>query len=150
MARGAHNIGALTMFLLCGSAPFTTSAAQAACGQWDVGGKWDLQQSNNFYATLMINQSIKPSGSELRGSVRSRSEHIGSQPTLRGDLDGSLNGDRLTFKVYWGGNSVGVYTGTIGPTGRIEGTTYDKRNPGNRAAWYSTIRMNCLSVWGRR
>lgn len=150
MARGAHSVGALTIVLLCGSGLFTSPAAQAACGQWDVGGKWALQQSNNFATTVLIKQSIKQSGSELVGKAQSRSNHIGSNPTLQGDLDGRLNGDQLTFNVYWGGDSVGVYSGTIGPTGRIEGTTHDKRNPGNRAAWYSSIRMNCLSIWGRR
>jgi hypothetical protein len=106
---------------------------------------------HGFDTTVMIKQSIKQSGSELRGSIRSQSKHIGSQPILRGDLDGRLNGDQLTFNAYWsGGDSVAVYTGTIGPTGRIEGTTHDKLNPGNRAAWHSSIRMNCLSIWGRR
>lgn len=119
-----------------------TPVAQAACNQWDVGGKWDLYQSNGFNTTVVIT----PSGSELRGRAQTQSSKFKStQPIIAGTLDGRINGNRLTFTVYWNNNSVGVYTGIIAPTGKIEGTTYDKWHSGNRAAWYSLGRMKCRS-----
>ena len=129
---------ALSTLLVLGS--LVPSPAQAACRGWSVAGKWELQQSNRFATIVTLTQT----GSQLRGTAHALTTRIGGGKDLRGQLDGSLKGNRLSFTVFWGPNVVGVYNGTISPTGRIEGVTYDKRNPGARASWYSTTRMKCL------
>jgi hypothetical protein len=45
--------------------------------------------------------------------------------------------------VYWSDDSIGVYTGQIGPQGLIVGRTYDKNNPRNAADWHSNVTMKC-------
>ena len=48
--------------------------------------------------------------------------------------------------VFWIDGTVGAYSGIICPTGRVEGTTYDKRNPGSKARWHSIDRLPCLAT----
>ena len=138
--RTKPNFGALLALpalLIAGS--LASPTAQAACREWNVAGKWELQQSNRFSTRVTVTQA----GSELRGNAVAMTTRVGGGKDLRGQLDGSLKGNRLTFTVFWGANVVGVYNGTIATTGRIEGITYDKRNPGARASWFSSTRMKC-------
>ena len=74
---------------------------------------------------------------------------LGGGGPIRGQIDGTIQGKVIQFTVYWGGSkeggSVGVYTGTIGPTGKIDGASYDKVQPNVKATWYSDTRMECAS-----
>lgn len=122
--------------LLGGSTPVL---AQAPCVQWDVSGVWAAMQRGQYYGGFDIQQS----GSLLSGSA-SQGGGEGLPKPARG-LDGHIQGAAVEFTVYWHHNSIGVYSGTIGPTGRIEGTTFDKLSPNNRASWFSSRQMNCLA-----
>lgn len=122
--------------------PVMSSAASAACLQWDVSGNWRILQSNG----AVTNISIVQTGTQLVGNgsytTRATSSRFGSKES--GQLDGTLRGNAVNFSIFWSSSSVGAYTGTIGPTGRIEGSTFDKRNPASRAAWHSSARMKCV------
>lgn len=115
----------------------TIAAAQAPCTQWDVSGKWRAKQGS-----FVIDFELQQTGTNLQGVGEI---YVDSWHEDGGPVDGSLKGDSFELTGYWTGGSVGVYRGTIGATGRIEGWTHDKRDPGSSAAWYSDSRMNCLT-----
>jgi hypothetical protein len=124
--------------------------ASQACSQWDVSGQWTAVQSNG----AKPNFSLQQSGSGLQGRANDVYVHKDACVLVAcGDdyynrpasADGAINGDSIELKAYWDNNTIGVYSGTIGPQGRIEGTTYDQRHPESRAEWYSDRTMKCLS-----
>jgi hypothetical protein len=115
------------------------ASAASACQQWDVNGRWYIQQSGDSYGYFDVEQQ----GNLLQG--RGFADSLSSRGPLRGPLDGVLNGNDVQITVYWHGNVVGVYNGTIGPTGRVEGRTFDKRHPSTRAAWFTSNRMKCAA-----
>lgn len=116
--------------------------ASAACLQWDVGGNWQILQSNGFATNVALRQN----GANVIGNAnyrtRATSGRMGASES--GEVDGTIKGNAINLSIYWGIDKVGVYFGSVGPTGRIEGTTYDKRYPTRRAAWHSSARMKCL------
>jgi len=126
---------------------FLPSAAHAACSQWDISGEWVAVQSNDTKPIFTLQQT----GTEIQGSG-----HWGNFITYntfpaRGDdyveadgsVDGTINGDTVEFTAYWSDNTIGVYSGKIGPQGRIQGTTYDKQHPQSMASWYSDRTFKC-------
>lgn len=119
-----------------GGSPSASAAAQ--CQKWDVNSRWWIQQSGYTFGYFDIQQE----GNLLQG--RGRAESL-SNPGMNGGLDGTINGSSNEITVYWHSEVVGVYRSTIGPTGRIEGTTFDKRHPKKRAAWYTTNKVSCLA-----
>jgi hypothetical protein len=77
-------------------------------------------------------------------------EHIangiwaGDPKKHHGLLDGNIDGDRFNAQISWNSDrGVDIYTGQIGPNGRIEGETYDRARPNNRATWYSSSPLRC-------
>jgi hypothetical protein len=115
-----------------------------------VSGQWIAVQTNG----AKPNFSLQQSGSGIQGQANDTYVHkdacvlvaCGDDYYNRpGSVDGSIHGNAIELKAYWDNNTIGVYSGTIGPQGRIEGTTYDQRNPQTRAEWYSDRTMKCLS-----
>ena len=103
------------------------------CERWDVSGMWTLSQSNR--TQVIVN--LKQSGSVIKGSA--------SYLLQRGEVEGTIKGNRFSVQIYWAsGNSVGIYTGTIAPSGRINGQSYDRFHPETKAKWYSNDKMKCL------
>jgi uncharacterized protein YkwD len=127
------------------------SAAQAACSQWDLPGSWIAMQSNGSQPTFTLQQT----DTLLQGSARYTYVHKDKcvlvqcgddYYTVQGSVDGTITGDSLDVTVYWEDGGVGGYTGKIGPTGRMTGTTVDKNNPGNVATWYSDEPFKCRAA----
>jgi hypothetical protein len=120
-----------------------SNAARAAeCLRWDVSGDWSAMQDNLSRADLSVTQG----DTLIQGNAT-----FTNQWTRHGNFDGKLTGSNLEFTVYWnvynnGVNEIGEYTGTITPTGRIIGTTFDRYHPQARVAWYSSRQMAC-SHW---
>jgi hypothetical protein len=110
--------------------------ANAACNQWDISGDWHLVQTNGADVSVKIQQD----GQNLRGSADFWPGPKSGGGRIRGDLDGSIEGNDLEFTVYWSqaGDSIGVYKGSINPRGRMEGSTYDRMNPRSTAVWHSS------------
>jgi hypothetical protein len=107
---------------------------------WHLNGTLELQQSNGFLVTLILEQ--RPDG-RLFGTGELKQGHMGGKTV--GSLDGVLNGDNIQFNIYWAaGNAVGEYSGSINSRGRIEGTTRDRFHPDSAAHWYSVKLVNCL------
>lgn len=130
------------------------SSAMAACAQWDMNGDWRFAQSN-----LPIHRSpvftLRQNGSDIQGNalftVKYWSKGILHSSygfaEIAGSVRGVINGDTLELTVFWADDdSIGVYTGKIDPQGRMEGTTYDKRDPDSTATWISERAAKCLIV----
>ena len=50
----------------------------------------------------------------------------------------------VKFIITWGDGTAGVYKGTIDKDGFVEGTTYDRRNPGSTATWDMDRLARCV------
>lgn len=128
------------------------ASAMASCAQWDASGAWSLTQSNG----QGVRVSLQQDGSTITGSAQ-WPQITKNSPVLgigqRGDdivlhdgsVDGVINGNRFEVQIYWsrGRGAIGVYTGEIGPQGRIEGRTYNRQNPSEQATWFSNATMRC-------
>jgi hypothetical protein len=124
-------------------------STKAQCTQWNVSGKWSIQQEKT-----VVNFQLDQKGSVVAGkadyTVPGKVTKVlgvtvsGEDQTVHhGDVDGTVRGDSYEVHVYWDNRSVGVYTGKISPGGRIEGEVYGKENPSVKVSWYSKINMNC-------
>jgi hypothetical protein len=141
------SIKALCAALLLVGFSAGSAVAAAPCQQWDAGGKWIALQGP-FEIWFHLNQD----GRNIIGQAQfGRSSGLTSadmDPNApgygNGEVDGFVDGSSIEMTTYWSSNSIGKYVGTIGPTGRIEGFTFDKRNPVSKAQWHSKTRLDCL------
>ena len=131
---------ALVATLLCAAA-VTTASSQ--CSHWDMSGEWTFVQTNGTSPQFTFRQTE----TGLQGSAVYYYEYndSGYYFPVRGSVDGTLKGDSFEVTAYWDNGTTGVYTGKIGPQGRIEGTAYDKLHPQTRADWYSDHTARCAS-----
>ena len=119
------------------------STAFAACQQWDVSGRWSLQQDNDY----VVEMNIQQDGNRLSGEA---AFHRTTDGTPAPDnFTGKLDEDYFTFTVRWNfpGHPVGVYKGNIDSQGRMQGRTYDKAHPGDEgsaAFWRGNRTATCL------
>lgn len=128
------------------------AAAHAACSRWDISGEWTAVQTNDTKPSFALQQA----GSEIHGSGHWARVITYNTFPARGDdyveadasVDGTIKGDTVEFTAYWSNDTIGVYSGEIGPQGRIQGTTYDKSHPESRANWYSDRTVQCLAGGG--
>lgn len=125
------------------------NSARGQCPAWKVAGSWSVQQGST-----VVNFDITQKGNIIAGkanyTIPARETKflgvttVGGDTSIHyGDVDGTVIGDNYTVHVYWDTHNVGVYTGTISPGGRIEGTAYDKAHPATTVQWYSKINMAC-------
>jgi hypothetical protein len=144
----------LLAFAFCLAAP-VTAAAQAPCVQWDASGNWWIKQSND----IDVHMDLRQDGSTITGTASSWRLEVGETILgigqqgddyvwlSNGSLDGTVQGDRFDVQIYWTTNGqIGVYSGEIGPRGRMEGTTHDRRKPSSRASWFSSIPLKCADA----
>ena len=131
----------------------SADAADAACTQWDMSGNWKLIQTNDTAVAIALQPTQGGfSGRASFGRMVEDDFFLCSVAfcgedyvSFSGPAVGSINGDSFELTVYWSDNTIGVYTGKIGPQGLIVGTTYEKNDPGNRADWHSDRVATCLS-----
>jgi hypothetical protein len=142
IGKNSLTLTGLIVFGVCVGASMPT-AAQAPCTKWDVFGAWDAVQSNSPGRNARFFEMRPTGGDQFQG--KAMHAPVTSNQWRDGQVDGSVSGSAIRFTVFWDANSVGVYTGTIDGNGRIEGSTYDRNAPQNRATWYSERRMNCLA-----
>lgn len=132
-------------WLLALAASITTTPAFAVdgdCAQWDVSGYWRFNQSNGTTPGFTLEQvgtNLHGHGSYFYTTEHSVlvigtavDDHSGDGPAV-----GTINGNSFELTVYWNNNTIGVYTGQVGPQGLIVGTGFDKNNPGTTAQWHS-------------
>src|SRR5262249_52699944 len=97
------------------------SSAHADCTQWDVSGKWRLDQNNRYWVDLDIHQN----GNVLMGNGRFTSKQsTGGAPVVgtvepafhagEGVLEGKVDGNAISIIAHWKGEgSRGDSTGTV-------------------------------------
>ena len=120
------------------------AARGAECLRWDASGNWSAIQDNDTRADFTVTQL----DTLIEGNAT-----FTNVWTRNGNFDGTLIGSDLKFTVYWnthnsGVNEIGEYAGTISPTGRVTGTTFDKYHPQTQVVWYSSRQMTCKSWLG--
>ena len=117
------------------------AARAGECLKWDLDGAWSAVQANDTRADFTVTQIE----TRIQGAAT-----FTNGWTRNGNFDGTVNGSDVKFTVYWsltnnGGDEIGEYAGTISPTGRVTGTTFDKYHPQTQVSWYSSRVMTCKS-----
>jgi len=125
--------------------------ADGGCAQWDMSGYWHFVQSNGVtpgFTLQQVGTNLHGHGSYLYTTEHSAwvigtvvDDHSGDGPAV-----GTINGNSFELTVYWNNNTIGVYTGEVGPQGLIVGTTFDKNDPGTTAQWHSDRVMTCSAA----
>jgi hypothetical protein len=120
---------------------------EAQCQQWDVGHKWRFKQGST-----PVDLDLHQNGTVVTGkAVHIADENkvgggFGALGWVHGDVDGTVKGDHFAVIIHWGNNTTGVYNGTIGPSGRIEGTGYNQASPSVKVNWHSETHMECADA----
>ena len=125
--------------------------AEAQCKQWNVGHGWRFKQG-----TLPVDMNLQQKGTVVTGTASftgttiKASDNVmgsfGQEGLIYGDVDGTVKGDSFAVKIYWNNDTIGVYEGTIRPSGKIEGKGWERRSPRTKVRWYSETRMVCADA----
>ena len=134
-----------TFVLMC------PAQAHAACSEWVMPAKTNIQQSNETQVSVELTPGEGGFSGKADNHYYSASMEMASD--VYGDLEGSVQGTNVQFTIHWGqdifrhvSNATGVYIGTIGPQGRVTGSSYDEVNPESRATWFFTEVLQCRSA----
>ena len=129
---------------------------EAACEQWNVGGRWGIQQNNGAKIVMNLRQngtSVTGTAAHTNASVKEDRlalpgvESFGADTRVDGSVTGTMEGDDFYVEISWdGGKLIGVYRGKVSPAGRIQGSTYDLAKPSSKAKWFSTSAITCPEV----
>jgi hypothetical protein len=114
------------------------SPGAQACDQ-RISESFTLFQSNGPEIGVALYQH----GSMVTGELTygSRGELISGRIS-----NGKLTGNHLHFLVTWPNGSVGVYDADINEAGNlVNGTTYNRDKPENRATWITSVTMQCCA-----
>jgi hypothetical protein len=99
----------------------------------DVSGSWEIQQSN------------MPDGPRVRFNIQQIGTTIIGGASFGGTSGsgiGQVGDNSFLYTVTWsGGESVGEYTGTFQPNGRLSGFSFDIKNPASQATWVAPDRV---------
>ncbi len=127
-------------------------SVKAECQQWNVGHKWRFRQGskvvNEKTVTTTVDMNLQQEGTVLTGTANLQDTypadgHVYVLWKVSGTVDGTVEGDQFAVKIEWNNGTTGVYEGTIGPSGKIEGKGWEIRSPRTKARWYSETRMGC-------
>jgi hypothetical protein len=121
------------------------------CSQWDVRGQWEFVQTNGTSPVFTLQQTETGLlGSAKYGFYKPVLCNVidcnDDYYAVHASVDGTAKGSSFDIVAYWDNGTTGVYTGKIGPQGRIEGSTYDRQNPRTMASWYSNRTAECLGT----
>ena len=129
---------ALGAFLFSSVFALSPSSVEAECKEWDVSGPWRFKQG-----PTNVEVDIVQNGIVLTGKANHRPT---GTTNVRGTVDGYVKRDFFSIKIHWKNNTTGAYTGTIKPSGRIEGIGYNVATPSAKVNWYSTGLMQCADA----
>jgi len=109
----------------------------ADCSRWDIGGHWEVRQSNGIIAKFDLQQNddvISGTGRYAFGNDRAGA--FGTR--VDGTVTGSVKGNSIQFTTSWGGE----YKGGVGSDAFIGGTT---SSPGQKTAvgWRGNRAATC-------
>src|SRR5262245_20854669 len=110
------------------------SAAQADCAQWDLSGRWVIQQGNGIWVYVDLTQT----GTDVRGTGT-----WWETPTKRGSITGTIDANgNILLNADWGG----VYRGGVGSDEIPGGSTFAVNDPGNQVGWRGDRAATCQVV----
>jgi hypothetical protein len=149
--RGRWLAVALGGFLFPSILALPASSAEAQCKQWNVGHGWrfkqgptavdvDLHQNGTVITGTAVHLLYVPLPDTVFGASH------GGFKNVSGTVDGTVEDDSFAVKIYWENNTIGVYDGTIRPSGRIEGRGYEQATPRKKVNWYSVSTMKCADA----
>jgi len=125
--------------------------ARAACSQWEMPAKIDIVQSNDAWFGLEL--TPVEGGFVGKASDPYVNDDTGRIEYVTGMVDGSIEGSTVQFTIHWYPNvykkivnSTGMYTGMIGPQGRMTGTGYDAMRPETKANWWGGEVLQCRAA----
>lgn len=111
-------------------------SAHAQCKNWDASGVWEIKQRGLNYGIIV---TLQQNGRALTGFAEvSTNKKYG-----RKVADGTVDGDRLSLQIFWQDGSVGVYNANFLPSGRLDGTAYEKKTPNITHMWHSQNPLKC-------
>jgi hypothetical protein len=123
-------------------------SVEARCPQgWDVSDEWKFQQDGPLIITVNLRQDravITGTASFFGLIKKGEGSSFGETGLIHGTVDGTLEGDQFDVKIYWGNNTIGVYQGTVRPSGRIEGKGWEQRSRRTKVNWHSIGVMKCV------
>ena len=117
---------AATTAAAASAGPAPASAEAAGC-TWKLPSRTLVYQGSNSF-TLVKRDGVYT---------------VDRRPLAEVTLD-SVKASRVRFIITWGNGTAGVYKGTIDEDGFVEGTTYDRRNPGSTARWEMDRLARCV------
>lgn len=97
-----------------------------------IEGRWDLNQSNQTWVTLAIEQR----GDTFYGSGK----HGRTAGTVE---DGRIVDRDITFRIRWTDGQIGKYRGTIDREGRLKGSAYSLTNAADTVTWWANRSFKC-------
>jgi hypothetical protein len=133
--------------LLCGllfAAAFALLpiSAGAQCGtSWDASGTMGVRQRGIRYG---ITFEMQQKGRVITGNAHGTVDNSdGGVDTLKGTIDGTIDGDNFSVQIFWTNGQTGIYTAKILPSGRLDGEAYEKNSPSVRVPWNSNGVLKC-------
>ena len=146
---------ALGGFLFTSLFALPAPLAEAQCQQWSVGHGWRFKQgtrtSNGHIVATIVDMNLQQRGTVVTGTAVLRDTYTDKGVayvlwSTSGTVDGTVKGDAYAVKIEWDNDTTGVYEGTIGPSGKIEGKGWERRTPRTKVRWYSETRMVCAEA----
>jgi hypothetical protein len=95
----------------------------------DIGGLWRIIQSN-AEVVVSVTHVSQPNGAFTVDALQSGNN-------VHGGGGGNVNGNFVGFVINWDNDTAGAYNGAFDGEGRINGSTFDLKNPGSFAGWHS-------------
>jgi hypothetical protein len=124
------------------------NASFGQCKNWEFLNSYLGIEQRGTLSTISVRVTQK--GNYFTGSVETsyiEPGFLGNPVTeIKGDAEGTISSDSVSFKIFWQGGLTGVYTAKILPSGKLEGETYDKAKPSAVQTWHSSGTMTCATL----
>lgn len=114
--------------------------AGGQCPRWNLAGVSKMTQSGTL---VWVSLKLAQSGSTFSGDAKYTPPRGVQKQYIEGRVQGSVSGNEVDFTAAWADNTTGLYHGSIDPTGRVTGYTYQKENHGLSADWSMVDRATC-------
>ncbi len=116
------------------------------CNNWEMDEFFIIEQRGAQSITVRMTSTGKTFAGPVEMDVFDEQVFGKLIRTVTGNLEGTITGDRIDFKIFWQDGLTGVYTARIRQSGKLEGETYDKAKPNIIQTWHSAGPLTCKSL----